>query len=72
MTLIEVPLTLTVEQTAELLGISRGLAYEGVRVGDIPSIKVGRRILIPRARLLEMLGPPPEGIASGGNVAFPD
>jgi excisionase family DNA binding protein len=50
------PLTLTVEQAAELLGISRGLAYEGVRAGDIPSVRIGRRILIPRGRLLELLG----------------
>jgi excisionase family DNA binding protein len=49
-------LTLTVEQAAELLGISRGLAYEAVRAGDIPSIRIGRRVLIPRTRLLELLG----------------
>jgi excisionase family DNA binding protein len=52
------PLTLTVEQAAELLGISRGLAYEAVRAGDIPSIRIGRRLLVPRARLLELLGEP--------------
>ncbi len=49
-------LVLTVEETAELLGLSRGAAYEGVRSGDIPALRVGRRWLIPRARLLELLG----------------
>jgi excisionase family DNA binding protein len=51
------PLTLTVEEAAELLGISRGSAYQAVRAGDIPSIRIGRRVLIPRARLMcELLG----------------
>jgi excisionase family DNA binding protein len=45
------PLTLTVDETAALLGISRGLAYEGVRRGEIPSVKVGKRIVVPRTRL---------------------
>jgi len=32
----EEKLTLTVSETARLLGISRGLAYEMVRTGEIP------------------------------------
>ncbi len=53
-------LTLTVEEAGEQLGISRALAYEAVRRGEIPSIKIGRRILIPKAalnRMLESAGP---------------
>ena len=50
------PPILTVEQTAMLLGISRGLAFAAVRAGDIPSIRIGRRILVPRDRLRQMLG----------------
>jgi excisionase family DNA binding protein len=49
-------LVLTVEETAELLRLSRGATYEGVRSGDIPAVRVGRRWLVPRARLLELLG----------------
>jgi excisionase family DNA binding protein len=49
------PLTYTVEQTAQLLGIGRGLAYDGVRSGDIPSVRIGRRVLIPRHALLSLL-----------------
>ena len=52
------PLTLTVEETAELLGVSRGLAYEAARRGEIPTIRLGRRLLVPRARLLELVGAP--------------
>jgi len=41
---------LTVEQARPSVPISRGLFYEGLRKGEIPSIRVGGRILIPRAR----------------------
>jgi excisionase family DNA binding protein len=41
-------LTLTVEEAAQLLGIGRSLAYGLVATGDLPSIRLGRRILIPR------------------------
>ena len=50
------PLTISVEDAARLLGISRGLAYEAARRGDLPVIRLGRRMLVPRARLLELVG----------------
>lgn len=49
-------LTLTVEQAAEAIGISRYLAYEAVRSGELPSIRIGRRILVPRPALEAMFG----------------
>jgi excisionase family DNA binding protein len=48
-------LTLTVKETAELLGISRNGVYEAVRTGQIPSIKFGRRIIIPYKAVISML-----------------
>ncbi len=48
-------LTLTVEEAAEVLGISRAFAYEAARRGDIPSIRIGRRILVPKAALNRLL-----------------
>lgn len=48
-------LTYTVEEAAEALGISRPTAYEAIQTGDIPHIRIGRRILIPRAALEKML-----------------
>jgi excisionase family DNA binding protein len=51
-------LTLTVEEAGTLLGISRAFAYEAVNRGDIPSIRIGRRILVPKAALERMLGDP--------------
>jgi excisionase family DNA binding protein len=48
--------TMTVEETALVYGISRASAYEGVRTGEIPSIRVGRRILVPTATVRRQLG----------------
>jgi len=48
-------LTLTVEEAAASLGISRASAYEAVRRGEIPAIRIGRRILVPRAALERFL-----------------
>jgi excisionase family DNA binding protein len=48
-------LTLTVEEVAATLGISRAFAYEAVRRGEIPSIRIGRRVLVPRAPLERLL-----------------
>ena len=40
-------LTLTVEETAKLLGIGRQLAYKRAKTGEIPVIQIGRRLLVP-------------------------
>ncbi len=48
-------LTLTVEEAATLLGISRAFAYEAVGRGEVPSIRIGRRILVPKAALQRLL-----------------
>ncbi len=44
-------LVYTVDEVAELLGLSRGLTYDLVRAGTIPAERLGRRWIIPRARL---------------------
>lgn len=51
-------LTLTPKEAGKLLGLSRGLMYEAIRTGQIPSIRIGRRILIPRAALERLLENP--------------
>lgn len=48
-------LTISVEEAATLLGVGRNQAYEAARHGQIPSIRVGGRILIPRAALERLL-----------------
>lgn len=42
-------------EVAKLLGISKTTIYELTRTGQIPSIKWGKRILIPRVVLVKML-----------------
>ena len=49
-------LTLTVEEAGRLLGISRGAAYRAAACGQIPTIRLGRRLLVPTARLHQLLG----------------
>jgi len=44
-------LVLSVKAATNLLGLSRASAYEGVRTGQIPSVRFGKRILVPRAAL---------------------
>ena len=47
-------LTLSVDEAAALLGISRALAYELIARRELPSLRLGRRIVVPR-RALEQL-----------------
>ena len=47
--------TLTVEECARFLGIGRSAAYEGVRSGQIPAVRVGGRWLVPLVALDKML-----------------
>lgn len=46
---------LTVDEVATILRISRGLAFAAVRDGTIPHLRIGRRILVPRSALAELL-----------------
>jgi len=55
-TLSTAPLTLTVEEAARALGISRTLAHEAARSGALPCIRIGRRLLVPREALDRLLG----------------
>jgi len=48
-------LVFSVAETAQLLGISKPNAYTLVHTGQIPCIKYGRRMLIPRVALMKML-----------------
>lgn len=47
----DLPLTLRVEEVAEILRIGRGSAYELIRCGRLHAIRMGRRILVPRSSL---------------------
>ncbi len=56
-------LVFTVSEAREKLGISRGLIYEAIRRGEIPHLRIGKRIVIPRVALERLLerGSRPDG-----------
>jgi excisionase family DNA binding protein len=47
--------TMTVPEAAEVLGMSESATHEAVARGEIPSVRIGRRVLIKRDLFLEML-----------------
>ena len=51
-------MTVTVQEAAKLLGISRNLCYDAVAKGQIPAVRVGRRLLVPRIALHNLLAAP--------------
>ena len=53
---IEARLTLSIDEVASVLGLGRTAAYEAARRGDIPSRRLGRRVVVPVPALLEWLG----------------
>jgi excisionase family DNA binding protein len=52
----ELPATITVEEAAELLSMSRSAAYRAVKRGEIRTFRLNGKIKVPTAPLLEMLG----------------
>jgi excisionase family DNA binding protein len=50
-------LVFTVTEAAYLINVSRAFAYELVARGELPSIRLGRRIVIPRIGLQKLLDP---------------
>jgi excisionase family DNA binding protein len=48
-------LTLSVEEAAQMLGTWRALVYKLVRRGDLPRLQLGRRIVVPRRALEELV-----------------
>ena len=49
-------MTYSVDEAARLLGLGRSSMYELVNRGELPVVRVGRRILIPTASLAAFLG----------------
>lgn len=56
--------TVTVEEAAKILGIGRASAYLAIKTGDLPYLKIGRRIVVSRIALERML----EGGALAGQA----
>jgi excisionase family DNA binding protein len=56
MKLQDMPPTISIEEASEILGISRRSAYRAASAGELPTLRLGRRLLVPTARLLALLG----------------
>jgi len=52
---IEKRLCISVPEAAKMLGLSRNFTYELVKRGELPSIKFGKRKLIPKLALQKRL-----------------
>ena len=48
-------LTISVSEAAKRLGVGRNQAYAAVRRGEIPSIQIGKRRLVPLVALMRKL-----------------
>jgi excisionase family DNA binding protein len=59
--------TLTIEQAAAVLGVGRSVAYRAARSGELPTIRLGKRLLVPRQKLAAMLGETNENSDPAGN-----
>jgi len=58
--------TVSVEEAGRILGIGRSSAFAAARRGEIPVLRIGRRVLVPRAALERMLADPPQPQADQG------
>jgi excisionase family DNA binding protein len=54
------PETISVSEAARILGLSRNGAYAAVARGELPVIRIGRKLLVPKRRLMAMLEAPAE------------
>lgn len=55
--------TITVEELAEALGVGRNMGYDLVRTRKVRSVRLGRRIVVPRTEVDRLLA----GEALAGN-----
>lgn len=47
--------TYTVDEAAARLGIGRNAAYEAIKRGELPALRIGKRIIVPKAALARLL-----------------
>ena len=48
----QLPLTLNADQLAQVLGISRANAYSLFHSQDFPTLKIGKRMVVPKDKLM--------------------
>ena len=58
----DLPLTLNAREAAEVLRISKSKVYELAKSESFPAIRIGKRVVIPRDKLIEWMNAQAEGI----------
>jgi excisionase family DNA binding protein len=53
---MDLPALMDMDRARELLGMSRSAVYRAAAAGHLPTLRFGRRVYVPTARLLAMLG----------------
>jgi excisionase family DNA binding protein len=48
-------LTVSVNEAAEILGLSRNAAFSACKKGEIPTLRIGKRLLVPKSKLLALI-----------------
>ena len=56
--------TYSVEEAGRILGYSRNTAYEAARRGELPTIRLGRKIRVPKVALQRLLETAPTSQAA--------
>ena len=51
----DLPLTLNAREAAEILRISKSKVYELARTESFPAVRIGKRVVIPRDKLIEWM-----------------
>ncbi len=51
----QLPIALTAEDVAQVLGVSRSNAYTLMRSRGFPTLRVGKRMMVPKDKLLEWM-----------------
>lgn len=51
-------LTVSVPEAGRALGIGRDAAYAAAERGEIPTLRIGRRLVVPVPKLLDLVGVP--------------
>ena len=58
----ELPLLLNVKQLADLLGVSDSSVYELIQEDDFPSLRIGKRIVVPKEELSKWISTHTKGV----------
>ena len=58
----ELPLLLSVKQLVDLMGVSESSIYELIQEDDFPSLRIGKRIVIPKAELRRWISAHTKGV----------